>query len=116
MSYQCMIWLSGGLFFVNLLRTRYSRGLNKFNGPFLVSFTNLWKVWYAYKSSQEQTYVNFHRKYGDIVRIGPNDLSFAGPQVLHDIYGPKGLLRRYSGRVIFDVTIEIRNSMQTHCG
>jgi hypothetical protein len=75
---------------VNLLRTRYSYSSNKFNGPFLVSFTNLWKVWYAYKSSQEQRYVHLHRKYGDIVRIGSKVLSFANPQAIHDIYGPKG--------------------------
>jgi hypothetical protein len=82
------------LLFLNLLRTRYSRGLNKFNGPFLASFTNLWKVWYAFNSSQEPTYVDIHRKYGDIVRIGPNALSFADPQAIHDIYGPKGTPRK----------------------
>jgi hypothetical protein len=35
-------------------------------------------------------YVDVHRKYGDIVRIGPNALSYADPQAVHDIYGPKG--------------------------
>jgi hypothetical protein len=85
------LWILGIiLFFLNLLRIRYSRGLNRFNGPFLASFTNLWKVWYAFNSSQEQIYVDVHRKYGDIVRIGPNALSFADPQATHDIYGPKG--------------------------
>ena len=95
------LWILGITLFVsNLLRIRYSRGLNKFNGPLLASFTNLWKVWYAFNSAQEQEYVDIHRKYGDIVRIGPNELSFADPQALHDIYGPKGtsqklkLLRR----------------------
>ena len=78
------------LFILSLLRTRYSRGLNKFNGPFLASFTNLWKLWYALKGSQKQMYVDIHEKYGDIVRLGPNELSFADPRAIRDIYGPSG--------------------------
>ena len=40
------------------------------------------------------------------------------PLLIHRLFvismGRKGLLRRYSGLVISDVTVEIRNSMQTH--
>lgn len=80
------------LLILYLFRTRYSRGLNKFNGPFLASFTNLWKIWYAYSmnSSEQAIYVDLHRKYGDVVRIGPNNLSFADPRAIQDIYGSKG--------------------------
>jgi hypothetical protein len=39
---------------------------------------------------QELTGTNICREYGDIVRIGPKALSFANPQAIHDIYGPKG--------------------------
>ena len=58
---------------------RCSRGLYKFNGPFSASFSNLWRLWYAFGNSQKQIYVDVHRRYGDIVRLGPNDLSFADP-------------------------------------
>lgn len=74
----------------NLLRARYSRGFNKFNGPFLASITDLWKLWYAFTGSQKQLYVDIHQKYGDIVRVGPNELSFADPRAIRDIYGPGG--------------------------
>ena len=73
-----------------LLRARYSRGLNKFNGPFLASITNFWKVWYAFTSSQKRMYADVHEKYGDIVRVGPNELSFADPKAIREIYGPGG--------------------------
>jgi hypothetical protein len=79
-----------GFFAIYLFPARYSQGLNKFNGPFVASFSNLWKLWYAFSSSQKQLYVDIHRKYGDIVRLGPNELSFADPQAIHDIYGPNG--------------------------
>jgi hypothetical protein len=33
---------------------------------------------------------DIHEKYGDIVRVGPNELSFADPKAIHEIYGPGG--------------------------
>jgi hypothetical protein len=84
------------LVFLGLLRTRYSRGLNEFNGPFLASFTDFWKVWYAKRSTQKQFYVDIHEKYGDVVRIGPNELSFSDPQAIRDIYGTHGAQKRVS--------------------
>jgi hypothetical protein len=64
--------------------------MNKFNGPFLASFTDFWKVWYAYTNSSNPIYVDLHEKYGDVVRVGSNELSFADPRAIHEIYGPKG--------------------------
>jgi hypothetical protein len=75
---------------LNLLRMRYSRGLKKFSGPFLASFTDFWKLQYALAGLQKLIYVDVHEKYGDIVRIGPNELSFADPQAIRDIYGTRG--------------------------
>lgn len=31
--------------------------------------------------------LELHRKYGDVVRVGPNELSFASPESFKDIYG-----------------------------
>lgn len=84
------IYFFGLLILLSLVRTRYYRGLNKFNGPFLASFTDLWKLWYAVTGSQKQVYVDVHEKYGDIVRLGPTELSFANPQAIRDIYGTHG--------------------------
>ena len=73
-----------------LLRVRYSRGLNKFPGPFLASFTDLWKIWYIYTTPEQNLYLDIHRKYGDVVRIGPKQLSFADPRAINEIYGTGG--------------------------
>lgn len=32
--------------------------------------------------------IHLHNKYGDVVRVGPNVLSFAQPKAIKDIYGP----------------------------
>ncbi|KAH7391598.1 cytochrome P450 [Cadophora sp. MPI-SDFR-AT-0126] len=79
---------------LNILRLRYSRGLNKFDGPFVASFTDAWKLWYAITGAQKQIYVAEHEKYGEIVRVGPNELSFSNPQAIHDIYGARGLSKK----------------------
>ena len=78
------------LFVVYLFYPRYSRGLHKFNGPFLASISNIWRLWYAHTVVQRPMYVDVHRKYGDIARIGPNELSFSDPRAIQEIYGPKG--------------------------
>ncbi|KAJ9603325.1 hypothetical protein H2200_012103 [Cladophialophora chaetospira] len=77
---------------VYLYQTWRSRGLNKFPGPFFASLTDLWKVLYARNNSvkENSVYIDVHEKYGDVVRIGPNELSFADPQAIFDIYGTKG--------------------------
>src|SRR5271163_710871 len=36
----------------------------------------------------------FIRKYGHIVRLSPNKLSFAQPAAIRDIYGPNGLTQK----------------------
>ena len=89
-TYNLIIYTFGLFFIFSLLRVRYYRGLNKFNGPFLASFTDLWKIWYAFTGSQKQLYVDIHEKYGDIVRVGPKELSFADPRAIRDIYGLDG--------------------------
>ena len=98
------VYLWVALFFLvvsKLLWTRYSRGLNKFDGPFLASFTDLWKLWNAYHSSEKvnDVYVDIHGKYGDVVRIGPNNLSFADPRAIVEIYGTKGTQQKVRKRL-----------------
>ena len=60
----------------------------KFPGPFLARWTNAWRVYQALTSwRRKPTIIDLHQEYGEVVRIGPNVLSFAQPQALKDIYG-----------------------------
>ncbi|KAI0888019.1 cytochrome P450 [Annulohypoxylon maeteangense] len=70
-----------------LVRNRYHNGLNKYPGPFLASLTDLWRLWDVYGQRPDITHRRLHAKYGDIVRLGPNTLSFANPKALKSIYG-----------------------------
>lgn len=69
-------------------------GLNKYPGPFLAKFTNLWRFLDVRRRRAEVTHIGLHKKYGDVVRLGPNVLSFADPNALKVIYGlNKGLTK-----------------------
>jgi hypothetical protein len=69
------------------LHNKYGYGIHKYPGPFLAGYTDWWRFFDALDRKSEKTYIALHEKYGDIVRIGPNALSFADPKALKTIYG-----------------------------
>jgi cytochrome P450 len=70
-----------------LLRNKFYNGLNKYPGPWLASYTNWWRFFDVWGRKPELHFIKLHRKYGDVVRVGPNVLSFADPKAIKDIYG-----------------------------
>lgn len=70
-----------------LVKQYFNHGLNKYPGPFLARFTNLWRFFDVLGRRSEATHIRLHRKYGDIVRLGPNVLSFGDPAAIKEIYG-----------------------------
>ncbi|PQE30301.1 cytochrome P450 protein [Rutstroemia sp. NJR-2017a WRK4] len=83
-----------------LLKNYLNRGLNKYPGPLLASFTDWWRFFDVYQRRSEITHQKLHAKYGDVVRLGPNSLSFANPKALKTIYGlNKGFVKSHFYRV-----------------
>lgn len=70
-----------------LLRNRYRNGLHRYPGPFMASLTDWWRFWDVYGRRAEVTHIRLHERYGDVVRLGPNVLSFSDPKALKSIYG-----------------------------
>lgn len=70
-----------------LFYNKYQLGLNKYPGPWLAAYTNWWRFFENLGRRTEWTFINLHRKHGDIVRLGPNVLSFADPRAIKTIYG-----------------------------
>jgi hypothetical protein len=75
------------IFVSYLLKNRFNRGLNKYPGPFFASLTDLWRFWDVYRRRPEVSHIKLHARHGDVVRLGPNVLSFADPKALKTIYG-----------------------------
>ncbi|KAI1867319.1 uncharacterized protein JN550_007050 [Neoarthrinium moseri] len=77
-----------------LVKNRFNNGLHKYPGPFLASLTDWWRFCDVYGQRPEVTHQKLHARYGDVVRLGPNTLSFADPKALKTIYGlNKGFLK-----------------------
>ena len=77
-----------------LARNRFHNGLHRYPGPVLASLTDWWRFFDVLGRRPDITHIRLHRKHGDIVRLGPNALSFADPQALKTIYGlNKGLTK-----------------------
>ncbi|KAF8855457.1 putative cytochrome P450 [Acephala macrosclerotiorum] len=62
--------------------------LAKFPGPKAAGVTAWWKTWIEVVRGESMVHVlvELHRRYGDIVRVGPNELHFANPDAYHNIY------------------------------
>jgi hypothetical protein len=70
-----------------LLNNKYWNGLNKYPGHWAAGYTNWWRFWDVSKRNHHWTNLALHRKHGDIIRLGPNVLSFADPKAIKAIYG-----------------------------
>ena len=62
--------------------------LREFPGPTLAGATSLWRTYkeVVKKETLAQELFVLHQKYGDIVRIAPNELHFGNPSSFHEIY------------------------------
>ncbi|KEF55692.1 uncharacterized protein A1O9_08442 [Exophiala aquamarina CBS 119918] len=74
------------LLFVRPLYKRYSSPLRQFPGPFVASCTRLWKVWSTWTGKTEQHHIALHQKYGPVVRIAPNEVSFSSPEAALELF------------------------------
>ncbi|KAF4986398.1 hypothetical protein FDECE_15971 [Fusarium decemcellulare] len=61
--------------------------LKNVTGPTLARFTDLWYLNRVRGGQFERDNINIHRKYGPIVRYGPNRYSFDHPEAARIIYG-----------------------------
>jgi len=56
-------------------------------GPRLAGMTSAWITWVDFGGKRSETIDALHRKYGKVVRVGPNELSFTGTEAMQKIYG-----------------------------
>ncbi|CAN8099134.1 unnamed protein product [Discula destructiva] len=68
--------------------------LSKFPGPKLAACTQLWYARTFTGGRWHEVISSAHRRYGDVIRIAPNELSFASVQAFKDLYGPPSKTRK----------------------
>lgn len=62
------------------LYRKYASPLRQYPGPWLASYTRLWKVLSTASTRTHLDHIELHKKYGPIVRIAPDELSLASPE------------------------------------
>lgn len=60
--------------------------LRKIPGPFLASLTNIPRAYWVWTRHAHETHVSLHRKYGKLVRIGPNMVSVSNALEVDQVY------------------------------
>ncbi|KAI0319719.1 high nitrogen upregulated cytochrome P450 monooxygenase 2 [Amylostereum chailletii] len=79
------------LFFTAMYRVSPFHPLARYPGPFPAKITKWWSSYIITKGKQHLYYQALHERYGDVVRVGPNELSFRDASFITDILGPDGL-------------------------
>ena len=70
-----------------LVYNKYGYSISAIPGPFLASYTHLWRLFLVWKRRPEVTHIDLHEKYGLLVRLGPNAVSVSDPEAIKVIYG-----------------------------
>lgn len=82
------LWLRF-LTLLSFLYKRYCNGLLHVPGPFLASFSNLWKLNAAWHNDMPGRNAAVHERYGPVVRTGQRTVSISDPSALPVIYSFK---------------------------
>jgi len=75
--------------------------LAKYPGPFICKLTKFYLAFLSLRGRQHIYYSQLHKKYGDVVRVGPNELSICNVNAVAPLMGPNGLEKGpfWSGRI-----------------
>ncbi|KAJ8514807.1 hypothetical protein ONZ45_g7704 [Pleurotus djamor] len=85
-----------GTLVISVLSYRLSplHPLARYPGPVLYKATRWWPALVCLSGKQHLRYEELHRQYGNVVRVGPNELSIIDPEAINPLMGaselPKG--------------------------
>ncbi|KAG8163285.1 hypothetical protein KVR01_006582 [Diaporthe batatas] len=86
-SYYLGGTLISGIYLSMTVYRLWFHRLRRFPGPFLARISSFYITGVVFKGHQEYLELDrLHKKYGEVVRIGPSALSIADPQALHAVH------------------------------
>lgn len=65
----------------------YFHPLSKYPGPPLAALSRLWYCWHCLGGNLIYVLHDLHQRYGDVVRIAPDELSYINPDAWNEVYG-----------------------------
>ncbi|CAI6092807.1 unnamed protein product [Clonostachys chloroleuca] len=72
---------------VTLIRNLYFHPLSKFPGPKIAAVSNLWYAYVMHRGVAPIEMSNLHKRYGPVIRVAPDELSFSSAVAFKEIYG-----------------------------
>lgn len=72
----------------------YFHPLANIPGPLIAKITDLYSTYHALRGDRHLEFWRCHEKYGNVVRFGPNSISFNSNTALKEIYGFKSNARK----------------------
>lgn len=78
-----------GLLSLALYRLHF-HPLSHIPGPLICRLTSLWTYYHSYVGDEATLITSFHRTYGPVLRIAPNEICISDGSCLAPIYGDKG--------------------------
>ncbi|KAJ5117586.1 cytochrome P450 [Penicillium atrosanguineum] len=82
-----LIWL-----FLKLCYNLRFHPLSCYPGPWYTRGSRLWYIFKVFQGCHKIAINELHDKYGLVVRIAPNELSYIDPKAWNDIYGRNPLV------------------------
>ncbi|KAI0822334.1 high nitrogen upregulated cytochrome P450 monooxygenase 2 [Trametes gibbosa] len=76
---------------VTLYRLSPFHPLARYPGPLACKLTKFWMAWIGLRGDQHLYMQALHERYGDVVRTGPNELSFRDPSLISAMLGQSGV-------------------------
>ncbi|PWY88534.1 benzoate 4-monooxygenase cytochrome P450 [Aspergillus heteromorphus CBS 117.55] len=61
--------------------------LRRYPGPWIAALSDLPYLYWTWAGTLQFKIKDFHDRYGEVIRIGPNSLTYRSPQVWREIYG-----------------------------
>ncbi|KAI0265036.1 high nitrogen upregulated cytochrome P450 monooxygenase 2 [Gloeopeniophorella convolvens] len=85
--------------------------LAKYPGPVMARASKWWAAYVHSRGLMHRYVKSLHERYGDVVRVGPNELSIRDASIIHRVLGPGGLPKgpRWEGRPKPEALIEQRD-------
>ncbi|KAF4442493.1 benzoate 4-monooxygenase cytochrome P450 [Fusarium acutatum] len=112
----CFVLGAAALLVVTHLIIRLTSATAKVPGPLISNFTSLVLKWHELNANRTVYIHELHKKYGTVVRIAPNEVSFTSINALKEIYGSGGsgydktefydLFQVYGKRTMFSTLVK----------
>lgn len=76
-------------------------------GPFWAKITDLWREHHYIKGDYGDVLLTLHKRYGDLVRTGPNSVNLGNPSGVPVIYRTNPILKKVEGSIPLSTSLSV---------